>query len=30
MDTEDINELAEEILEEHDRELFDDALEVLS
>ncbi len=30
MDTEDFTELAEAILEEHDREMFDDELEVLS
>ena len=30
MDTEDVTELAEAILENHDRELFDDELEVLS
>jgi hypothetical protein len=29
MDTEDFTELAEAILEEHERELFDDELEVL-
>ena len=29
MDTEDVTELAEAILEEHDREMFDEALEVL-
>ena len=29
MDTEDITELAEAILEEHDRGMFDDELEVL-
>jgi hypothetical protein len=30
MDTEDFTELAETILEEHEREMFDDELEVLS
>lgn len=30
MDTEDFTKLAEAILEEHDRELFDDELEVLT
>ena len=29
MDTEDFTELAEAILEEHDREMFDEELEVL-
>lgn len=29
MDTEDLTELAQAILEEHERELFDDELEVL-
>jgi hypothetical protein len=29
MDTEDFTELAEAILEDHDREMFDDELEVL-
>ena len=30
MDTEDVTKLAEAILEEHDREMFDEELEVLS
>ena len=30
MDTEDFTKLAETILEEHDREMFDEELEVLS